>query len=470
MMTAVRIIAAILYAAAAGFGVLFVVTSVLEKERRAAVISGVGTALFAAAGVASVVLQARGVIGAGTADGVAIGFAALVVIGVVACLAPIGRNPAVLRGSDYYLDSETNGNGRFDRRRSIFFRHRVEQGTEEHDALYEAFPELKDEDEESRRRIAETRTKDSKFDAANVTGGPLRQGIMSASRPLAELSRPEAAAEVVEISPEELTRKVKALALHLGAGDVGVAEARPWYFYANPDGEEEFSGVRDGHTRVVAMAFEMQKNLVDAAPHSPIIIETMTRYAEGAFVSVQVASFLAAMGYKATANHISNYEMLMVPPAIDAGLGELGRSGFLMSRKFGPRCRLAAVTTTAPLVVDSPVDIGAQEFCRVCFKCAVTCPSRSIPDGEKTVVRGVRKWQLDDCTCHEFWQKVGTDCGICMRNCPYSHPKRLVHRIGALATRSSPIARRLLAWADDLVYGKRPKARAQLDWIDWRKP
>ena len=469
-MTAVRIAAAALFAAAAGLGGLFVVTSVIEKERRAAVISGVATALFVAAGVVFFFLLWRGAIGGAAADAITVGFAASVILGTVVFLAPWGRNPAVLRGSDYYLGGEAEGPGRFDRRHAIFFRHRLAPGTEEHEALYTALPELKDGDEESRRRIAETRAKDSKFDAANVTKGPMRQGIMSASRPLAELSRPEPAGEVVEIAAEELTRKVKALALHLGAGDVGVAELRPWYFYAAPEGGGEPSGVRGGHTRAVVMAFEMQKDLVDAAPHSPIIIETMTRYAQGTSVSVQIAGFLAAMGYGATANHFSHYEMLMVPPAVDAGLGELGRNGFLISRKFGPRCRLAAVTTTAPLVADKPVDIGVQEFCRVCLKCAVTCPSRSIPDGEKEVVRGVRKWQLGDRACHEFWQKVGTDCGICMRNCPYSHPMHSVHRLGALAARNSPVARRLLTWADDLVYGRSPKPRAQLDWVDWRKP
>ncbi len=156
--------------------------------------------------------------------------------------------------------------------------------------------------------------------------------------------------------------------------------------------------------------------------------------------------------------------------AVDAGLGELGRNGFLVSRRYGNRSRLAAVTTTAPLVCDTPVDMGVQEFCRICLKCARTCPSGSIPDGDKTTVRGVSKWQLDDRSCYEFWHKVGSNCGICMRNCPYSHPQYLVHRLGALAARNSFVARRLLSWADDFFYGAKPKPRVRADWLDWRKP
>ena len=100
----------------------------------------------------------------------------------------------------------------------------------------------------------------------------------------------------------------------------------------------------------------------------------------------------------------------------------------------------------------------------------MTCPTRSIPFGDKTETRGVRKWQLDDRACFEFWQKVCTDCGICMRDCPYSHPAFLVHRMGAVAAKNSAVARRLLTWAEDIFYGSKPRPRVGAAWADWREP
>jgi epoxyqueuosine reductase QueG len=55
---------------------------------------------------------------------------------------------------------------------------------------------------------------------------------------------------------------------------------------------------------------------------------------------------------------------------VDAGLGEMGRFGYLITKELGPRVRLFAVTTDMPLVADRPVDIGVEDFCSFCKKCA----------------------------------------------------------------------------------------------------
>ena len=110
-------------------------------------------------------------------------------------------------------------------------------------------------------------------------------------------------------------------------------------------------------------------------------------------------------------------------------MGEMGRLGYLMTREFGPRQRLSAVTTDLPLVPDEPVDIGVEDFCRICRKCAVCCPSRSIPEGDPQEVNGSLRWKLNEMTCFEYWGKVGTDCNVCMRVCPWSHARTLPHRM-----------------------------------------
>ena len=59
-----------------------------------------------------------------------------------------------------------------------------------------------------------------------------------------------------------------------------------------------------------------------------------------------------------TANHLRHYTAILPPLAVDAGLGEVGRLGYLMTKEFGPRIRLSAVTTNLTLVPDKPVDNG----------------------------------------------------------------------------------------------------------------
>jgi epoxyqueuosine reductase QueG len=58
--------------------------------------------------------------------------------------------------------------------------------------------------------------------------------------------------------------------------------------------------------------------------------------------------------------------LLLIPPAIAAGLGELGKHGSLISPRFGAGVRLAGVTTDMPLVPTGPVHFGADEFCATC--------------------------------------------------------------------------------------------------------
>ena len=115
-----------------------------------------------------------------------------------------------------------------------------------------------------------------------------------------------------------------------------------------------------------------------------------------------------------------NYRVIAPLVARDAGLGELGRMGLLMTPELGPRVRLGVVTTDLPLVADQAVrDPSVIDFCTNCKKCAEVCPSRAISFGDKEEVDGVLRWQIDSEACFTFWCKVGTDCARCMSVCPY---------------------------------------------------
>ena len=139
-----------------------------------------------------------------------------------------------------------------------------------------------------------------------------------------------------------------------------------------------------------------------------------------------------------------------MPAAIDAGLGEMGRFGYLITKELGPRVRIFAVTTDLPLVADNPVDIGVEDFCSFCKKCARCCPSNSIPDGDQREFNGTVRWKLNAETCFGYWGKVGTDCDVCMRVCPWSHARTFPHRVVISLVVRNKWARRLFSLMDDL--------------------
>ena len=122
--------------------------------------------------------------------------------------------------------------------------------------------------------------------------------------------------------------------------------------------------IHNDHRYVVVFATEMSSRLIAASPHTPTNIETQYQYARGAYISTLLAQFIANLGYSASANHLRHYELLMVPLAVDAGLGELSRMGYLITKALGPRVRLGAVYTDLPLIPDHPVDIGVEDFCK----------------------------------------------------------------------------------------------------------
>jgi ferredoxin len=105
------------------------------------------------------------------------------------------------------------------------------------------------------------------------------------------------------------------------------------------------------------------------------------------------------------------------------------------------------------------VDLGADHFCSSCRKCADNCPSRALSLEEKENVRGVWKWPTRVESCYAYWRTLGTDCGICMAVCPFSHPDNWFHNLVRSMVRHLPWTHRAALFFDDLIYGRRWERR-----------
>lgn len=186
--------------------------------------------------------------------------------------------------------------------------------------------------------------------------------------------------------------------------------------------------------RVVVMAFEMDYDTVMQYPNINGGAAAMHGYSRMATTSAALSMFIQELGYNAIP--CGNMTGLSVPMAIDAGLGELGRQGILITPKYGPRVRLAKVITDLPMAVDRPISFGVKEFCDICMKCAKECPSQAILHGDQTEKSdnisnnpGVKKWPIDPVKCITGWTMSGNDCGVCIRTCPFNKIDGWLHEI-----------------------------------------
>jgi ferredoxin len=418
----------------------FALVSVRESERRAAKVALL-LALLCSISVMIVALLPSPI------PAVAAGF--LVVVLVVASV-------ALLVPSSARLTPGGCPSRRVDERDILFARGRLREGSPEYQSYYAMRPENKSGDDL-------TRSLPGLLSREASLAEPLTFAAAEACFDLTEAVREHVDGEVarrrIERSPEVWSTKIKDLARSYGAVDVGVAELRPHHVYSHVGRGTGGYGekIEMEHRWAVAFTVEMDHGRVSFAPEAPVVEESARQYVEAAKIALILASWIRRLGYPARAHIDGNYRVIAPLVARDAGLGEIGRVGLLMTPRLGPRVRLGVVTTDLPLVADTPGDnLSLIEFCLICRKCAANCPVGAIPSGDRTPIDDGLRWAIDADSCFRYWNVVGTDCATCVRVCPYSHPDTFAHNLVRTFVGRSAVARRTMLWLDDLFYGKRP--------------
>ena len=431
-----------------GFG-YFGIVSLRERESRAARISFVLAFSFSAWFALVTLLPYTGKL---------VIFAAVIIglIGsVIAFLLPVGR---VAVGND-------TPRSRFDERDIMFARARLAPGTQEYDSYYAMRPENKSIDDR-------TRSKPGLLDSGSLYANPLLFASPKASFGLTEALRDAVDGPVsgqrLELPPGEMSAYLKDLSLYYGALDVGITHLEPYHVYSHIGRGVGTYGeaIQIEHTFALAFTVEMDYEMVATGPKAPAIMESARQYVEAARVAVQLANLLREMGYSARAHIDGNYRVIAPLVARDAGLGEIGRMGLLMTTRQGPRVRLGVVTTDVELIADEhKPDPSVIDFCRLCKKCAQNCPSRSISFDHRQEIDGALRWRIDSETCFHYWNVVGTDCARCMAVCPYAHPDSFSHNLIRWGISRSGAFRRAALVLDDFFYGKKPAWKKGPDWI-----
>jgi ferredoxin len=428
----------------------FALTSVKEGERRAAALG------FGLAGVASVCTALSAALLPGAWQWAILAVLATgVALGTVLFLMPIGR--IEVAGPEPQT--------RYDERDIMFARARLRPGTPEYESYYRMRPENKKGDDKTRS-------------LPGLLSGEAREANLQvfvateATFDLIEVLRPHVDGPMHPrqkvAAGGSVTDYLKGLARYWGARSVGIAVLRPYHVYTHVGRGSGQYGAPVGleHRYALAFSVEMASDMVATAPGAPTLLESARQYGTSAQIAIQLASTIRRLGYAARAHVDGNYRVIASLVAWDAGLGEFGRMGLLMTRELGPRVRLGVVTTDLPLEPDGRQrDASVLDFCQRCKKCAENCPVRAIPYSERDEIHGALRWRIDHETCYRYWCVTGTDCARCVAVCPYSYPDSPVHNTVRWAARRSGFARRVAWGVDRVFYGAHPEPKPAPSWV-----
>lgn len=381
----------------------------------------------------------------------------LTALAIIIPLLPIGNNPPA--------DNDTPTT-RIDERDIMFSRNLLVDGSKRFADYYARRPEKRPLDDNFRKRPG-LATKGARYYT------PITASAAHASFKAVAAFHPTLDDEQLPDSPQpvdatEITQFIKEWTKKLGAVSVGITKLQDYHLYSTVGrGDKYGQPVTLEHQFGIAFTVEMDKLLLDRAPHGPTMMESAQQYLNSGAIAVQIAEFIRHLGYAARAHIDGSYRVVCPLVARDAGLGEIGRMGLLMTPELGPRVRLAVVTTDLPLIPDERKrDMTMIDFCTRCKKCADVCPSKSISFADRKEIDGVLRWQINSESCFTYWCTIGTDCGRCMSVCPYSHPNNTMHNLVRAGIKQSAIFREAALKLDDFVYGRFP---ATLDNPDWLK-
>jgi len=371
---------------------------------------------------------------------------AALLVGILLFLIPFGRNRAYCQVKPV---------GRIDERDTMFSRNELMPDTENFEDYYARHPKKKALDDRFRNNKGLLQKGTTQYNPFYFASADASFETIAALRSFVEGM---VATERTPVEVENISRYIKNWSKKLGAVDCGITELQDYHIYSTGGRGERYGRKFVKHHRfAIAFTVEMSHEMIQTAPAGTMVMESGQQYLESGRIALQVAQFIRNLGYEARAHIDGNYEVVCPLVARDAGLGEIGRMGLLMTPKLGPRVRIAVVTTNLPLITDKPLhDYSFIDACVHCKKCAEVCPSAAISFEDREVINGSLRWQINQESCFTFWTIVGTDCGRCISVCPYSHPDNGLHNMVRFGMHNSGVFRNVALKMDDIFYGRKP--------------
>lgn len=216
---------------------------------------------------------------------------------------------------------------------------------------------------------------------------------------------------VCESAGDDVTEVIRRRAKELGYGEVGFTRFDRRYVY-----QSKRPHIRGGLPHAICLALEQDFVETQTIPSLEAEAAHGAAHRRQGELARQLVEFIGSLGYRCQVWGPTWHYGPMIPLFVEAGLGQLGVNGQLLSPHFGSRARLQVILTDACVNYDAPVDYGIHKFCDLCQVCSIRCPGRAItPD--KVWFRGIEKNKLIFKRCRPVMTRY-SGCGICMKVCP----------------------------------------------------
>ncbi|MCT4596087.1 MAG: 4Fe-4S dicluster domain-containing protein [Anaeromicrobium sp.] len=351
---------------------------------------------------------------------------------------------------------------KIDERDTMFARMAYDRGTEEYEDYYRRNPHKLQIDSEIRELPPMGGEGSAMY---NPITSPIVDATFRFLGKIKKYSEGEVNSNKKKIDDiKKMTKIIKGLAKHYNGKLVGITKLKDEHYYSHRGREPENYGeeIKNKHKYGIVFAVEMEKDMIFRGPQLSESIEVTKGYVDGAIIGMILSHYIRELGYEARNHMDGNYLVIAPLVARDAGLGQIGRHGLLITKEYGARVRLGVVTTDLELIEDPKDDFGLIEFCKVCGRCSSTCPGRSIPKGPMEMIDGIERWKINAEECYRRWRALGTDCGICLANCPFSDniPGNLVNNL------KEDWAKKEVLKNFTEKYPIRPYIRGNADWLE----
>ena len=231
------------------------------------------------------------------------------------------------------------------------------------------------------------------------------------SKPLIEASSVSGEIEpAVEPVPDrDVTEEIRSKARKLGFGEVGFTKFDRRHTYSSKRGWVKFQ-------HVICLALEQDYVQTQAIPSLEAEFAHFGTYEIEGELALVLADYIRSLGYHAQIHSPNDNSGNYIPLFVNAGLGQLGANGQLLSPHFGSRARLMLITTDAIISYDDKVDYGIHKFCQICQVCVDRCPGRALMK-DKVWWRGAEKNKLVYDRCRPVMVEY-EGCAVCMKVCP----------------------------------------------------
>ena len=208
---------------------------------------------------------------------------------------------------------------------------------------------------------------------------------------------------------KDVSKEIKARAREVGFGEVGITRLDRRYVFDNHKSWSKFS-------HAICLAYEQDYEATQVTPNLDSEGTHFGTYRAMQEQGFALADHIRSLGYHAQLFSPAINNAVFIPMFVEAGLGQLGANGQLLSPHFGSRARLMLIGTDALVTYDQPVDYGINGFCNVCQVCVNRCPGRALIR-DKVWWRGVKKSKVIYKRCRPVMERY-EGCGVCMKVCP----------------------------------------------------